>query len=133
MINTPRDKNGIFNPVIIAKKQRSLRGFDGKIISMHTRVMSMNEIKEYIEEIYSTSVRSELISTITNEIIDKVSQDGRIINKTLYVAIEVSTEREKESLVLLIEKTEGTKFWLSVVTELKIEELKIYLLPALMV
>ena len=68
-IKTPRDRDGSFDPQLIAKRQRSLKGFDDKIISMYARGISMNEIKYHIEEIYATQVSSELISNITDEVI----------------------------------------------------------------
>ena len=142
-IKTPRDRDGSFDPQLIAKRQRSLKGFDDKIISMYARGMSMNEIKYHIEEIYATQVSSELISNITDEVINevkewqnrpldriypilyldativKVRDNGHIYNKAVYIAIAVNMEGEKEILGLWIAKTESSKFWLSVMTDLK--------------
>lgn len=142
-IATPRDRDATFDPQFIAKRQRSLKGFDEKIISLYARGMTMKEIKGHLEEIYATDVSPELISNITDEIIDevkewqnrpldrlyailyldamvvKVRENGHVFNKSLYIALAVNMEGEKEILGIWIEKTEGAKFWLSVITELK--------------
>ena len=142
-INTPRDRSSTFDPKFIAKRQRSLKGFDEKIISMYGRGMTMNEIKSHLEEIYATNVSTELISNVTDEIIDevtewqnrpldkiypilyldamivKVRENGHVFNKALYIALAVNMEGEKEVIGIWLNKTEGSKFWLSVITELK--------------
>lgn len=142
-IQTPRDRDSTFDPKFIAKRQRALKGFDEKIISMYARGMSINEIKGHLEEIYATDVSPELISNITDEVIEevkewqnrpldrlypilyldamvvKVRENGHIFNKSLYIALAVNMEGEKEILGIWINKTEGAKFWLSVITELK--------------
>lgn len=142
-IAAPRDRDSTFDPQFIAKRQRSLKGFDEKIISLYARGMTMKEIKGHLEEIYATDVSPELISNVTDEIIDevkewqnrpldrlysilyldamvvKVRENGHVFNKSLYIALAVNMEGEKEILGIWIEKTEGAKFWLSVITELK--------------
>ena len=142
-ITTPRDRDSTFNPQFIAKRQRSLKGFDEKIISMYARGMTMKEIKYHLEEIYGTDVSPELISNITDEVIDevkewqnrpldkvypilyldatfvKIRENGHVFNKALYIALGVNMEGEKEILGIWLNKTEGSKFWLSVITELK--------------
>jgi len=142
-IDTPRDRDSTFDPQFIAKRQRSLKGFDEKIISMYARGMTMREIKYHLEEIYGTQVSPELISNITDEVIGevkewqnrpldkvypilyldativKVRENGHVFNKALFIALGVNMEGEKEILGIWINKTEGAKFWLSVITELK--------------
>lgn len=142
-ITTPRDRDSTFDPQFIAKRQRSLKGFDEKVISLYARGMTMKEIKGHLEEIYGTDVSSELISNITDEVIEevkewqnrpldklyailyldamvvKIRENGHVFNKSLYIALAVNMDGEKEILGIWIEKTEGAKFWLSVITELK--------------
>ncbi len=142
-ISTPRDRDSSFDPKFIEKRQRSLKGFDDKIISMYARGMSMKEIQSHLEEIYACNVSHELISNVTDEIIDevkewqnrpldeiypilyldammiKIRENGHVFNKALYIALAVNMDGEKEILGIWLNKTEGSKFWLSVITELK--------------
>lgn len=142
-ISTPRDRDSSFDPQFIAKRQRSLKGFDDKIISMYARGMTMKEIQSHLQEIYACEVSHELISNITNEVIEevkewqnrpldeiypilyldammvKIRENGHVFNKALYIALAVNMEGEKEILGIWLNKTEGSKFWLSVITELK--------------
>lgn len=142
-ISTPRDRDASFDPVFIAKRQRSLKGFDDKIISMYARGMTMKEISSHLEEIYGCSVGHELISNVTDEVMDeviewqnrpldkiypilyldammvKIRENGHVLNKALYIALAVNMDGEKEILGIWLNKTEGSKFWLSVITELK--------------
>lgn len=139
----PRDRTGSFEPKLIGKYQRRLPGFDEKIISMYARGMTTRDIQQHIEEIYQTVVSPDLISTITDEVIQevetwqarpldkvypvvyldaivvKIRDNGHITNKSLYLAIGINIEGNKEVLGMWIAQTEGAKFWLSVVTELK--------------
>lgn len=142
-ISTPRDRKSSFEPKIIEKGQKIFKGFDDKIISMYARGMSMREIQEHIEEIYGTEVSHEFISSVTDKVIDevvswqnraldqiypilyldclvvKVKENNQIINKSLFLAIAVNMDGNKELLGMWIAKNEGAKFWLSVITELK--------------
>jgi len=142
-IEVPRDRNGEFEPVIIPKGQTRFDGFDDKIISMYARGMSTREIRDHLKEIYQIEVSPEFISSVTDSVMEdvkewqnrpldpvypilyldalmtKVKDQGHIINKAVYLAIGVNMEGKKEVLGLWIEKTEGAKFWLQVVTELK--------------
>lgn len=142
-IETPRDRESSFEPQIIKKGQTRLQGFDEKIISMYARGMSMSQIQEHLLEIYGTEVSPELISNVTDKVMDevmlwqnrvldaiypilyldcivvKIKENNQIINKSLYLAIAVNMEGQKEVLGMWISKTEGAKFWLSVITELK--------------
>lgn len=142
-IEVPRDRNGSFNPKIIKKRQNRFTGFDDKIISMYSRGMSMMEIQEHLLDIYGTNISKDFISTVTDSVIEEVEawqnrpldpiypivymdvirikgkEEGRIINKAVYIAIGVNMNGKKEVLSLWTNKDEGAKFWLKVVTELK--------------
>lgn len=142
-IAVPRDRTGDFEPKLIAKHQRRLPGFDDKIISMYARGMTVREIQAHIEEIYQTQVSPDLISTITDEVMDeleawqsrsldqvypilyldaivlKVRDNGQVKNKALYLAIGINMEGNKDILGMWMSVNEGAKFWLSVVNELK--------------
>lgn len=142
-IEVPRDRNGTFEPQIIGKHQTRFTGFDDKIISLYARGLSTREIKQHIEEIYQVEMSPSLISSVTEEVIDevrawqnrqldgvypivfldalqyKVRDGGHVRNKAVYVAIGIDLNGMKEVLGLWIAQTEGAKFWLQVVTELK--------------
>ena len=142
-LETPRDRNGTFEPQIIEKHQRRFTGFDANIISLYARGLSTREIQQHLEEIYHVEVSPGLISSVTDEVIDevktwqnrqldavypimyldaiqfKVRDNGQVKNKAIYLAIGVTIEGYKEVLGLWIAQTEGAKFWLQVVTELK--------------
>lgn len=142
-IEVPRDRNGTFEPKIVAKHQTRFTGFDDNIISLYARGLSTREIKQHLEEIYQVEVSPGLISTVTDEVIDEVKawqdrplesfypilymdalqfkvRDGaQVRNKAVYLAIAVNMDGLKEVLGMWIAQTEGAKFWLQVVTELK--------------
>ncbi len=142
-IEVPRDRNGTFEPRIIGKHQTRFTGFDDKIVSLYARGLSTREIKQHIEEIYQVEVSPSLISSVTEEVIEevrawqnrqldevypivfldalqfKVRDAGHVRSKAVYVAIGVDIRGMKEVLGLWIAQTEGAKFWLQVVTELK--------------
>jgi putative transposase len=142
-IEVPRDRNGTFEPQIVGKHQTRFTGFDENIISLYARGLSTREIQQHLEEIYQVEVSPALISTVTDEVIEEVTawqnrqldevypivyldalqfkvRDGaHVRNKAIYVAIGVNMSGLKEVLGLWIAQTEGAKFWLQVVTELK--------------
>ena len=142
-LEVPRDRNGTFEPQIIEKHQTRFTGFDENIISLYSRGMSAREIQQHIEEIYHVEVSPALISSVTDAVLDevktwqnrqldavypivymdaiqfKVRDNGHVKSKAIYLAIGVTMEGYKEVLGLWIAQTEGAKFWLSVVTELK--------------
>jgi len=142
-LETPRDRNGTFEPQIIEKHQTRFTGFDKNILSLYSRGLSTREIQQHLEEIYGVEVTAGLISSVTDEVIDevktwqnrqldevypimyldaiqfKVRDSGHVRNKAIYLAIGVTIEGYKEVLGLWIAQTEGAKFWLQVVTELK--------------
>jgi putative transposase len=142
-IEVPRDRNSEFEPTIIGKHQTRFDGFDEKIISMYARGMSTRDIQGHLKEIYQIEVSPDFISTVTDSVMDavkewqnrpldeiypilyldalhvKVKDQGQVINKAVYLAVGINMEGKKEVLGFWIEKTEGSKFWLQVVTELK--------------
>ena len=142
-VAVPRDREGEFVPQLLPKGVRRFNGFDDKVISLYARGMSMSEIQGHLEEIYQTEISKDLISTITDGVIDEVtiwqnrpldsvypilyldcihvkSRDNNIvINKAVYLAIAVNITGKKELLGIWVGKNEGSKFWMQVVTELK--------------
>ena len=142
-LEVPRDREGEFVPKLIPKGLRRFSGFDDKVISLYGRGMTVSEIRGHLEEIYQTEVSGDLISTITDGVIDEVtrwqnrgldkvypilyldcihvkSRDNQVvINKAVYLAIAVNMEGKKELLGIWVGKNEGAKFWMQVVTELK--------------
>lgn len=142
-IEVPRDRNGTFEPQIIEKHQTRFTGFDDNIISLYARGLSTREIQQHLEEIYQVEVSPALISNVTDEVIEEVKawqnrpleevypivyldalqfkvRDGaHVRNKAIYVAIGVKLNGLKEVLGLWVAQTEGAKFWLQVMTELK--------------
>jgi len=142
-IEVPRERSGTFEPRIIGKHQKRFTGFDDKIISLYARGMTTREIRSHLEEIYQVEVSPALISSVTDEVIEevrewqnrhldecypivymdaihfKVRDGGQVRAKAVYLAIGVNLDGTKEVLGMWIAETEGAKFWLSVVTELK--------------
>lgn len=142
-IEVPRDRNGKFEPKIVKKHQRRFIGFDEKIISMYARGMTVREIQGHLMDIYGAEVSPDLISTVTDEVLDEVRawqnrpldsiypvvfldairikgrHSGQIVNKAVYLAIGVNLDGHKEVLGIWLAEHEGAKFWLMVITELK--------------
>jgi len=139
----PRDREGSFEPQIVAKGQTRFAGFDDKIISMYARGMSTREIQGHLEDIYGVEVSPTLISHVTDQVMEevrdwqmspleavyplmyldalrvKVRDSGRVENKAIYVVLGVNVEGRKEVLGLWTAAQEGSKFWLQVLTELQ--------------
>jgi transposase-like protein len=142
-LDIPRDRLSSFEPKLVAKHQRRMSGFDDHVISMYARGMSVREIQAHLLELYGTEVSPDLISTITDEVLDEVAQwqqrpleamypivyfdalrlkirdEGTVKNKAVYLALGIRADGVKEVLGLWIEQTEGAKFWLKVFNELK--------------
>jgi putative transposase len=142
-IEVPRDRNSTFEPKIIPKGQTRWTGFDEKILSMYARGMTTREIQGHLEEMYQVEVSPALISSVTEAVIEevkgwqsrqldsmyavvyldalrlKVRESGHVQNKAVYLAIGIDMEGKKEVLGMWIAQTEGSKFWLQIVTELK--------------
>ena len=142
-IAVPRDREGSFDPQLIAKYQRRFPDFDHKIISMYARGLSVREIRGHLEEIYGLDVSPDLISAVTDAVLGEVAEwqnrpldavfplvffdairvkirdEGFVRNKAVYVALGILPNGAKEILGIWIEQTEGAKFWLRVMNELK--------------
>jgi len=142
-IDVPRDRQASFEPKIVPKGQTRFSGFDDKILSLYARGMTVREIQAHLEEIYQVEVSPSLISSVTDAVIDEVRawqsrplealypiiyldcimvkiRDGaHILNKAIYLVIGVNLEGIKEVLGMWVAQTEGAKFWLGVVTELR--------------
>jgi putative transposase len=142
-IEVPRDRNATFEPVIISKGETRFTGFDEKIISMYARGMTTRDIQAHLQELYGVEVSPTLISQVTDAVTEeitlwqnrpleevypilyldairvKVRHNGSVINKSVYLAIGVTWDGTKDILGMWIAETEGAKFWLQVVTELK--------------
>jgi len=142
-IEIPRDRQGTFEPQLIPKHQTRWTGFDDKILSLYARGMTVREIQGHLEEMYGTEVSPALISSVTDAVIEevkawqarpldgvypivyldclhvKVRDAGAVRVKAVYLALGINLVGEKELLGLWIAQTEGAKFWLQGVTELK--------------
>lgn len=142
-IEVPRDRKSTFEPTIIRKGQRRWTGFDEKIIAMYALGMTTRQMEDHLKDLYGVDVSASLISQVTDEIMDevrtwqmrtldpvypivyldalmlKVQHEGRVVTKAVYLAIGVNMDGRKELLGIWIEQTEGAKFWLAVVNELK--------------
>jgi putative transposase len=142
-LETPRDRNGTFEPKIVAKRQTRFTGFDDKIISLYARGLTTREIEGHLQEIYGVEVSPALISTVTEAVMEevkswqsrpldevypilymdalrvKIRDGGHVMNKAIYVAIGVNIEGKKEVLGLWVAQNEGAKYWLQILTELQ--------------
>lgn len=141
-IDIPRDRHGSFEPQLIPKHQTRWNGFDDKIISLYARGMTVREIQAHLQEMYGTEVSPSLISSVTDAVSEEVKawqarpldpiypivyldcihvkvREGAVRVKAVYLAIGITMQGNKEVLGLWLAQTEGAKFWLQVVTELR--------------
>lgn len=142
-LNTPRDRKGDFEPKMVKKGQRRFTAMDDKILFLYAQGMTTREIVATFKEMYGADVSASLVSSVTDAVIDqvvdwqsrpldplypivyldcivlKIRQDKRVINKSVYLALGVNLAGHKELLGLWLAETEGSKFWLSVLTELQ--------------
>ncbi|BEV71602.1 IS256-like element ISSod18 family transposase [Paludibacterium sp. THUN1379] len=141
-IEVPRDRQGTFEPLLIPKHQTRWTGFDDKVISLYARGMTVREIQAHLEEMYGTEVSPSLISSITDAVSEEVKawqarpldsvypiiyldcihvkvREGAVRVKAVYLAVGITLAGEKEVLGMWLAQTEGAKFWLQVVTELR--------------
>ena len=148
-LTTPRDRDGTFEPQLIPKHQRRLAGFDEKILALYAKGMTTRDIQEIVNELYGVDVSPTLISEITADLDAQVTAwrtrqldavwpiiyfdgivvhvrgaSGRVLPQTMYVALGVNMQGRKELLGLWLNETEGAKFWLSCLTDLKTHGLK---------
>jgi len=142
-INVPRDRNGEFEPQIVPKHQRNINGIEDKILSLYAKGMTTRDISEQVKELYDVEISAETISNITNRILPlvaewqsrplektysfifmdaihyKVREEKHVVVKAAYVVIGVNLDGEKEVLGIWIGVNESSKFWLSVLNDLK--------------
>jgi transposase-like protein len=142
-IEVPRDREGSFEPQIVPKHQREFRGFDDKILSMYALGLTTRQIQDHLKDIYAVEVSPELISRVTDEVKELAAEwrgrplegfypvlfldalrvnirDGStVVKKSVYLALAIRLDGQKELLGLWIEQNEGAKFWLGIMNELK--------------
>ncbi len=142
-IETPRDRDGSFAPKIVRKRQRRFEGFDDKILALYSRGLSVRDISAHLEEIYGVSVGRDLISRVTDGVMDdvrewakrplediypivfldcmvlKIRDGGSIQRRALYLALGVTLDGDRDVLGMWFQETEGAKFWMQVLTDLK--------------
>lgn len=142
-LEVPRDREGTFEPQLVPKHQRHFNGFDDKIVSMYARGMSTREIQAHIQEIYGVEVSPDLVSAATAAVLDeleawqrrpleavypivyldalvvKIRDRGVVQNKSVYLVVGVDLDGRKTVLGMWVQSTEGAKFWLSILEELR--------------
>jgi putative transposase len=142
-IEVPRDRNGTFEPQLIEKHQTRFEGFDAKILSMYALGMTVRDIQGHLRELYGVDVSAALIPEVTDSVMEEVKawqdrplealypivyldalmvkmrQDGKVDNRAVYTAIGINMDGEKSVLGLWTNSSEGAKFWMAVLTNLK--------------
>ena len=142
-IDVPRDRDGSFEPLLIAKHERRFTGFDDKIIAMYARGMTVRDVQGFLIDQYGVDVSPEFISSVTDAVMAevgawqarplepmypvvffdalrvKIREDGVVRNKAIYLALGVLPDGTRDILGLWIENTEGAKFWMKVFNDLK--------------
>jgi putative transposase len=142
-INTPRDRNGSFEPQLVRKGQRRFEGFDDKILALYSRGLSTRDIEAHLADIYGVKVGRDLISRVTDAVVDdvrewqqrpldavypvifldalmlKIREGGSVQQRACYLALGVSIDGDRDVLGMWFQETEGAKFWMQVLSELK--------------
>ncbi|WP_340543206.1 IS256 family transposase, partial [Escherichia coli] len=142
-LRTPRDRDGTFEPQLVKKNQTRITGMDNQILSLYAKGMTTREIAAAFKELYDADVSPTLISKVTDAVMEqvvewqnrpldavypivyldcivlKVRQDSRVINKSVFLALGINIEGQKELPGMWLAENEGAKFWLNVLTELK--------------
>jgi transposase-like protein len=142
-ISTPRDRNGSFEPKLVRKGQRRFQGFDDKILALYSRGMSVRDIRAHLQEIYGVDVGRDLISRVTDAVMDdvrewanrpledvypivfldclvlKIREGGSVQRRACYLALGVTVEGDRDVLGMWFQEAEGAKFWMQVLSELK--------------
>ena len=142
-VRTPRDRQGTFEPQIVRKGQRRFEGFDDKILALYSRGLSTRDIEAHLAEIYGVKVGRDLISRVTDAVMDdvrewqqrplddvypvlfldalvlKVREGGTVQRRACYLALGVTVDGERDVLGMWFQETEGAKFWMQVINELK--------------
>jgi putative transposase len=142
-IDAPRDRDGSFQPKIVKKRQRRFVGFDDKILALYSRGLSTRDIEAHLEEIYGVKVGRDLISRVTDAVMDdvrdwckrplediypivfldcmvlKIREGGTVQRRALYLALGVTLDGDRDVLGMWFQETEGSKFWMQVLSDLK--------------
>jgi putative transposase len=142
-IDAPRDRDGSFSPRIVKKRQRRFEGFDDKILALYSRGLSTRDISAHLQEIYGVDVGRDLISKVTDAVMDdarawasrplediypiifldamvlKIRENGSVQRRACYIALGVTLDGDRDVLGLWFQDTEGAKFWMQVLSELK--------------
>lgn len=142
-IQVPRDREGTFEPKLVKKHQRRLEGFDEKVIALYARGMTQRDIQQHLRELYGTDVSPDLISRATEGVMDEfrawqtrplepvypvvyldalfvsVRDGGQVTKRAFYVALGVRVDGTRDVLGLWVAGSEGSKFWLTILTELQ--------------
>src|SRR5450755_3321569 len=142
-IDAARDRDGSFEPQIVRKRQRRFEGFDDKILALYSRGLSTRDISAHLEEIYGVKVGRDLISRVTDGVMDdvrdwgkrplediypivfldcmvlKIRDGGTVQRRALYLALGVTLDGDRDVLGMWFQETEGSKFWMQVLTDLK--------------
>jgi putative transposase len=142
-VDTPRDRNGSFEPQIVRKRQRRFEGFDEKILALYSRGLSTRDIEAHLAEIYGVKVGRDLVSRVTDAVMDdarawqtrpledvypvvfldalvlKIRDGGSVQRRACYLAMAIGMDGEREVLGMWFQASEGAKFWMQVLTDLK--------------
>jgi transposase-like protein len=142
-VRTPRDRDGSFEPKIVRKRQRRFEGFDDKILALCSRGMSVRDVQAHLRELYGVEVSAGLISQVTDAVMDdarvwqqrplddvypvlfldafvvKIREGGSVQRRACYLALGVGTDGSRDVLGMWFQATEGAKFWMQVLGELK--------------
>ena len=142
-VRVPRDRNGTFEPQLVPKHQRHFDGFDDQILALYARGCSVRDIQAHLQELYGVEVSPDLISSVTDAVVDelkawqqralertylivyldalvlKIRDKGAVQNKHVYLAVGVGIDGKKDVLGMWVQTTEGAKFWLAILGELK--------------
>jgi putative transposase len=143
VLDAPRDRDGSFQPKIVKKRQRRFVGFDEKILALYSRGLSTRDIEAHLAEIYGVKVSRDLVSKVTDAVMDdvrewakrplediypivfldcmvlKIREGGTVQRRALYLALGVTLDGERDVLGMWFQETEGAKFWMQVLTDLK--------------
>jgi putative transposase len=142
-VKAPRDRNASFVPKIVRKGQRRFEGFDDKILALYARGLSVRDIEAHLAEIYGVKVGRDLISRVTDAVMDdvrawqqrplddvypvvfldclvlKIREGGTVQRRACYLALGVTVDGDRDVLGMWFQETEGAKFWMQVLAELK--------------
>src|SRR5262245_6827646 len=142
-IRTPRDRNGSFEPQLVRKGQRRFEGFDDKILALSSRGLSTRDIEAHLKEIYGVDVGRDLISRVTDAVVEdvrewqqrplddvypvvfldalvlKIREGGTVQRKACYLVLGITVDGDRDLLGMWFQDTEGAKFWMQVLNELK--------------